>query len=232
MINTQDLKKFIELTKEHLFFGTNNLKQIKAYFLLAIDNCENKFFEFEATLPALKEATEADLKFFMESDPAADSEEEIILAYPGYKAISCYRIAHEIYKLGYKLQARMITEGAHSITGIDIHPGSQLASPLFIDHGTGIVVGETTISGKNVKIYQGVTLGALSLKDGSRIKGVKRHPTIGNNVIIYAGASILGDVTIGDNVTIGSNVFITESIPSNVKVTFSKPSLVITENKK
>ena len=126
----------------------------------------------------------------------------------------------------------MITEGAHSITGIDLHPASQLGVPLFIDHGTGIVVGETTISGKNVKIYQGVTLGALSLKDGSKIKGVKRHPTIGNNVIIYAGASILGDVTIGDDVTIGSNVFITESIPTNVKVTFSKPSLVITENKK
>ena len=232
MVSIEILKRFIEVTKSHLFFNEDNLKDIKELFFLAIDNDEKKYKEFEAILPSLKEAFNADLKFFMESDPAADSEEEIILAYPGYKAISCYRIAHEIYKLGYKLQARMITEGAHSITGIDIHPAANLASPLFIDHGTGIVIGETTISGKNVKIYQGVTLGALSLKDGSKIKGVKRHPTIGNNVIIYAGASILGDITIGDDVTIGSNVFITESIPSNVKVTFSKPSLVITENKR
>lgn len=232
MVSLEILKRFIEVTKSHLFFNEDNLKDVKEIFFLAIESDEKKYKEFEAVLPSLKEACNADLKFFMESDPAADSEEEIILAYPGYKAISCYRIAHEIYKLGYKLQARMITEGAHSITGIDIHPAANLASPLFIDHGTGIVVGETTISGKNVKIYQGVTLGALSLKDGSKIKGVKRHPTIGNNVIIYAGASILGDITIGDDVTIGSNVFITESIPSNVKVTFSKPSLVITENKR
>ena len=232
MINTRNLEKFVKAVKDNLLFKEDNLKQVKKLFLSVIEKNENKYAEFESKLASLKEALCADLKFFMESDPAADSEEEILLAYPGYKAISCYRIAHEIYKLGYKLQARMITEGAHSITGIDIHPGAQLASPLFIDHGTGIVVGETTITGKNVKIYQGVTLGALSLKDGSKIKGVKRHPTIGNNVIIYAGASILGNVSIGDDVTIGSNVFITESIPDNVKVTFSKPTLVITENKK
>ena len=232
MVNSRNLKKFAETTKSYLLFGANNLKQIKKFFLSVIDSDEEKYQKFEEILPSLKETLKQDLKFFMESDPAADSEQEIILAYPGYKAICSYRIAHEIHKLGYRLQARMITEGAHSITGIDIHPASQLASPLFIDHGTGIVIGETTISGKNVKIYQGVTLGALSLKDGSKIKGVKRHPTIGNNVIIYAGASILGDITIGDDVTIGSNVFITESIPSNVKVTFSKPSLVISENKR
>ena len=232
MVNSRNIKKFAEATKSYLLFGANNLKQIKQLFLSVIDEDEEKYQKFEAALPRLKEELCADLKFFMESDPAADSEHEVLLAYPGYKAISSYRIAHEIHKLGYKLPARMITEGAHSLTGIDIHPAAQLASPLFIDHGTGIVVGETTISGKNVKIYQGVTLGALSLKDGSKIKGIKRHPTIGNNVIIYAGASILGDITIGDDVTIGSNVFITESIPSNVKVTFSKPSLVITENKK
>ena len=232
MINPRNLKKFVEATKSNLLFGADNLKQVKKLFFSVIEKDENKYQQFDKSLPSLKEALSADLKFFMESYPAADSEEEVLLAYPGYKAISSYRIAHEIHKLGYKLQARMITEGAHSITGIDLHPASRLGVPLFIDHGTGIVVGETTISGKNVKIYQGVTLGALSLKDGSKIKGVKRHPTIGNNVIIYAGASILGDVTIGDDVTIGSNVFITESIPSNVKVTFSKPSLVITENKK
>ena len=232
MINSRNLKRFTESTKSFLLFGANNLDQIKKLFLLVIDDNENKYKEFEAILPSLKEALCADLKFFMESDPAAESEHEILLAYPGYKAISSYRIAHSIHKLGYHLQARMITEGAHSKTGIDIHPAAQLSSPLFIDHGTGIVVGETTISGKKLKLYQGVTLGALSLKDGSKIRGVKRHPTIGSNVVIYAGASILGDITIGDDVTIGSNVFITESIPSNVKVTFSKPSLVITQNKR
>ena len=232
MINARNLEKFVKAVKANLFFGEENLKQVKKLFLSAVDKDENKYSEFEANLTSLKEALCADLKFFMESDPAADSEEEILLAYPGYKAIASYRIANVLHTLEYKLQARMITEGAHSQTGIDIHPAAQLASPLFIDHGTGIVVGETTITGKNVKIYQGVTLGALSLKDGSKIKGIKRHPTIGENVIIYAGASILGNVNIGNNVTIGSNVFITESIPDNVKVSFSKPSLVITENKK
>ena len=232
MVNARNLKKFSEAVKANLLFDADNLKLIKKLFFSVIERDEKKYSEFEGILPSLKEALCADLKFFMESDPAADSEEEILLAYPGYKAIASYRIAHAIHDLGYKLQARMITEGAHSLTGIDIHPAADLASPLFIDHGTGIVVGETTISGKNVKIYQGVTLGALSLKDGSKIKGVKRHPTIGENVIIYAGASILGNVNIGNNVTIGSNVFITESIPDNVKVSFSKPSLVITENKR
>ena len=232
MVNARNLMKFSEAVKAHLLFNEDNLKQIKKLFFSVIEKDEKKYSEFEANLPSLKEALSADLKFFMESDPAADSEEEILLAYPGYKAIASYRIAHTIHGLGYKLQARMITEGAHSETGIDIHPASKLSYPLFIDHATGIVIGETTITGKNVKIYQGVTLGALSLKDGSKIKGLKKHPTIGENVIIYAGASILGDVTVGNNVTIGSNVFITESIPDNVKVLFSKPSLVIIENKK
>ena len=229
MSNSKEIKRFVEETKSYLLFGANNLDRIKKCFLTAIDNDEKKFADFEASLPELKQSLKEDLTFFMESDPAADSEREILLAYPGYKAISSYRIAHLIYNLGHKLEARLITEGAHSITGIDIHPAAQLSSPLFIDHGTGIVVGETTISGKRVKLYQGVTLGALSLKCGSKLKGIKRHPTIGENVIIYAGASILGDVSIGNNVTIGSNVFITESIPDNVKVSFSKPSLVITQ---
>ena len=232
MVNARNLKKFSEAVKAHLLFNEENLKLVKKLFFSVIEKDENQYQKFESNLPSLKEALCADLKFFIESDPAADNEEEVLLAYPGYKAISSYRIAHVIYGLGYKLQARMITEGAHSITGIDIHPAANLASPLFIDHGTGIVVGETTISGKNLKLYQGVTLGALSLKCGSKIKGIKRHPTIGENVIIYAGASILGDIRIGSNVTIGSNVFITEPIPDNVKVSFSKPSLVITENKR
>ena len=228
MINSENIMKFKEAVEDYILFRSNNLKAIKKLFLSNIDDNEEQFNKFVSSLSLLKDELNADLIFFMESDPAADNEEEILLAYPGYKAICSYRIAHEIFKLGYKLPARMITEEAHSKTGIDIHPGANLASPLFIDHGTGIVVGETTISGKNLKLYQGVTLGALSLKCGSKLRGCKRHPTIGENVIIYAGASILGNITIGNNVTIGSNVFITEPIPDNVKVSFSKPSLVIT----
>ena len=230
MVNSRGIKRLLEAIKGQLLFKCNNQQTIRELFLSVIDNNIEKCKEFESKLPSLKKDLEADLAFFMESDPAAESEQEILLAYPGFKAISAYRIAHELYKLGYTLAARMMTEEAHSKTGIDIHPGANLASPLFIDHGTGIVVGETTISGKNFKIYQGVTLGALSLKCGSKLKGCKRHPTIGENVVIYAGASILGDISIGNNVTIGSNVFITESIPDNVKVSFSKPSLVITKN--
>ena len=229
MVNSRGIKRLLEATKGQLLFRCNNKDHIRELFLSVVDNNIEKCKEFESTLPSLKEKLDADLKFFMESDPAAENEQEILLAYPGFKAISAYRIAHELHNIGYTLAARMMTEEAHSKTGIDIHPAAKLASPLFIDHGTGIVIGETTISGKNLKLYQSVTLGALSLKDGSKLKGIKRHPTIGENVIIYAGASILGDVTIGNNVTIGSNVFITESIPDNVKVSFSKPSLVITE---
>ena len=229
MVNSRGIKRLLEAVKGQLLFKCNNQDTIKELFLSVVENNPEKCREFESKLPSLKKELEADLAFFMESDPAVDSEQEILLAYPGFKAISAYRIAHVLHNLGYALAARMMTEEAHSKTGIDIHPAAQLASPLFIDHGTGIVVGETTISGKNFKLYQGVTLGALSLKCGSKLKGCKRHPTIGENVVIYAGASILGDISIGNNVTIGSNVFITESIPDNVKVSFSKPSLVITQ---
>ncbi len=228
MVNARNLMKFSEAVKANLLFNQDNLKQIKKLFFSVMEKDEQKYSQFEAVLPSLKEALSADLKFFMESDPAADSEEEILLAYPGYKAIASYRIAHAIRELGYKLQARMITEGAHSQTGIDLHPAANLASPLFIDHGTGIVVGETTITGKNVKIYQGVTLGALSLSKGIKMKGTKRHPTIGDEVTLYSGASILGgNVTIGNRVTIGSNVFLTESIPDDTLVTIGKPELVV-----
>ena len=168
----------------------------------------------------------------MESDPAVDSEEEVILAYPGFKAIAYHRVAHILDALGYKLQARMMSEEAHSLTGIDIHPGANIGESFFIDHGTGIVVGETTIIGKNVRLYQGVTLGAMSLSKGSKMKGIKRHPTIGSNVTIYAGASILGDINIGDNVTIGSNVFLTDDIPSNTRVTIGKPELIFEKKSK
>ena len=178
-------------------------------------------------LECLKCINQRDLEFFFECDPAADSFDEIRLTYPGFKAILLYRIAHILYLKGEKLKARIISEYGHSRTGIDIHPGSTIGSPFFIDHGTGTVIGETCIIGKNVRLYQGVTLGALSPKQGQKIKGIKRHPTILDNVVIYAGATLLGDITIGENVVIGGGVFITEDIPSNTKVLLPKPVLNI-----
>ena len=186
--------------------------------------------EFFNKLPEIKKQLTGDLKFFFDSDPAANCYEEIVVTYPGYTAIIYYRIAHIIYEMGNKVAARIIGEHAHFLTGIDINPGAKINSPFFIDHGTGIVVGETTIIGKNVKIYQGVTLGALSLSKGHELKEIKRHPTVGNNVTIYSGASILGNINIGDNVVIGSNVFLTESIESNHRVSLAKPDLIV--NKK
>ena len=159
-------------------------------------------------------------------DPAAVSCDEVILSYPGLKAIAIQRLAHILYEEKIPLIPRMMTEYAHSATGIDIHPGARIGKGFFIDHGTGVVIGETAILGERVRIYQGVTLGAVSFpKDacGALIKGQKRHPTIGNNVIIYSGASVLGDITIGDNSVIGGNVWLTESLPAGTKITAAMP---------
>ena len=182
--------------------------------------------KFYGSLPLIKEKLNQDLVFFLESDPAVINEDEVIFAYPGYRAVTFYRIAHLLHDLGQQFVARVISEHAHFLTGIDIHPGAQIGCPFFIDHGTGIVIGETAVVGNHVKMYQGVTLGALSLGKGAKLKGTKRHPTIGDNVTIYSGASILGgDVTIGSNVVIGSNVYLIESIPDNCKVVIQKPEL-------
>ena len=197
----------------------------KSFLKNVDDNKENAKKYCECVLGVQKDLQE-DLQFFFDSDPAANSLDEIILSYPGFLAICYYRFAHPLYLLGYKVESRFISEQAHKITGIDIHPGATIGVPFFIDHGTGIVIGETSIVGKRVKLYQGVTLGALSLSKGHTLKGTKRHPTIGDDVTIYSGASILGDITIGDDVVLGSNVFITEDIPSHTKVTISKPVLV------
>lgn len=161
-----------------------------------------------------------------DGDPAASSTDEIIFSYPGIFAITVYRIAHELYLLEVPMIPRIMTEYAHSITGIDIHPGAQTGKYFFIDHGTGIVIGETTVIGDYVKIYQGVTLGALSTRKGQQLKGVKRHPTIGNNVTIYSGTSILGGETIiGDGATIGGNAFIVSSVDAGLKVSVKNPEL-------
>ena len=205
-----------------------SLRKAQYLFEQYISSEEDKVQAFFSKLDEIKEKLNDDVRFIFDSDPACDCYEEIIVTYPGYKAILYHRIAHELNLLGLKVVARIISEEAHKKTGIDIHPGATIGSPLCIDHGTGIVIGETTIIGDRCKIYQGVTLGALSTSRGQLIKHEKRHPTIGNNVTIYAGASILGgDVVIGDNVVIGSNVFLTESIPSNHRVKLSAPQLIL-----
>lgn len=160
-----------------------------------------------------------DVSFFYESDPACLDINEIILAYPGLYAIMVYRISNILYKLDVPYIPRILSEYAHSITGIDIHPGASIGKRFFIDHGTGIVIGETTIIGENVKMYQGVTLGAISLRDGSKLKGKRRHPIIEDNVTIYSNACILGqDTIIGKNSVIGCNAFIIESVKANTIV--------------
>ncbi|SDI13915.1 serine O-acetyltransferase [Pseudobutyrivibrio sp. 49] len=174
---------------------------------------------FFGRIPKIREYIESDLLAAYDGDPAAGCFEEIILAYPGLIASTVYRIAHELYVEQVPVLPRMMTELAHSKTGIDIHPGATIDKNFFIDHGTGIVIGETAIIGKNVKIYQGVTIGALSTRGGQKLSGKKRHPTICDNVTIYAGASILGGNTIiGENAVIGGNAFITSSINPNTIV--------------
>lgn len=172
--------------------------------------------EFFTEIDDVVELLKLDLDFAFESDPAAIDKHEIILSYPGFFAISVYRIAHILYEKGVPYIPRIMSEYAHSKTAIDIHPGAKIGSHFFIDHGSGIVIGETAEIGNRVKIYQNVTLGALSLGRGQLLKGIKRHPTIKDDVTIYSGATILGgNTTINNNVTIGANAFITENINEN-----------------
>jgi len=174
---------------------------------------------FFASIPKVRALVETDVQAIFDGDPAAFNKNEIILCYPGLYAIVINRLAHELYRLGVPLIPRIMTEQAHSQTGIDIHPGATLGEYFMIDHGTGIVIGETTIIGNHVKIYQGVTLGGLSTRGGQALKNVRRHPTIEDNVTIYSGASILGGETvIGEGCVIGANVFITESVAPGTRV--------------
>jgi len=176
--------------------------------------------KFLAKIPRLRKMLELDVEAAFHGDPAAKSPEEIIFSYPGLHAITIYRIAHELYVQKIPLLPRIMTEYAHSTTGIDIHPGAKIGKSFFIDHGTGVVIGETTEIGNNVRLYQGVTLGALSVPEASRLRGKKRHPTIHDNVVIYSGATVLGGKTvIGKGATIGGNVWITRSVPAGTTVT-------------
>lgn len=184
-------------------------------------------------IPALRDLLAIDVEAAFEGDPAARSNEIIIIAYPGLQAIAVYRLAHVLYQEGIRLVARVMTEYAHSRTGIDIHPGARIGRHFFIDHGTGVVIGETTVIGDNVKVYQGVTLGARSFpKDaaGRVLKGHKRHPNIEDDVTIYSGATILGDVTIGKRSIIGGNVWLTHDIPPSSKIMVRPPQQIHIEN--
>ena len=181
------------------------------------------------SIPLLRKILATDVRAVYDGDPAAKSHDEIIFSYPGIFAVTVYRVAHKLFELQVPLLPRIMTEHAHSLTGIDIHPGADIGERFVIDHGTGVVIGETTVIGKNVRIYQGVTLGALSLpKDaGERLRGKKRHPTIEDDAIVYSGATILGGNTvIGARSVIGGNVWITESVPPDTKVIMETPKLV------
>jgi serine O-acetyltransferase len=186
-------------------------------------------------IPEIRSLLSGDIQAAYDGDPAAVSTEEVILSYPCVLAITTYRIAHELYLRGIPLIPRIMSEYIHSQTGIDIHPGAKIGKNFFIDHGTGVVIGETAEIGDNVKLYQGVTLGALSFpKDekGQIIRGRKRHPTVGNNVVIYSGATLLGaDAVIGDDVVIGGNVWITSRVASGTKITIAPPELKYTKKK-
>ena len=178
--------------------------------------------EFLSRLPALRQRLALDVTASFEGDPAAGSCDEAIFCYPGVLAITNYRIAHELYLLGVPLIPRIITEHAHSVTGIDIHPGARIGERFFIDHGTGVVIGETCVIGARVRIYQGVTLGAKTLpldEDGRPVKGVPRHPIVEDDVVIYSGATILGRVTVGRGSVIGGNVWLTRSVAPGSQVT-------------
>lgn len=192
---------------------------------------QQKAVELLRRLPELRYVLEMDVEAAFLGDPAAKSHHEIIFCYPGLEAITVYRIAHELLLLGVPLIPRMMTECAHSKTGIDVHPGARIGPGFFIDHGTGVVIGETCDIGKHVKLYQGVTLGALSFpRDaaGNIIRGMKRHPTLEDDVVVYANATILGgDTVIGHHAVIGSNVWLTQSVDPYTVVSLEKPQLRI-----
>lgn len=198
-----------------------------------IASCQEKAkaltLEFLEGIPAIRAMLAGDVQAAFDGDPAALNRDEVILAYPGLLAISVQRLAHSLYLLGVPLMPRIMSEWAHAQTGIDIHPGARIGRNFFIDHGTGVVIGETTDIGSAVKIYQGVTLGALSFPRDERgrvIREHKRHPTVGDNVTIYANAIILGgDTVIGENSVIGGSVFVTSTVPANSIVTFTPPEL-------
>jgi serine O-acetyltransferase len=214
------------LAEERLYTASEQLLSI-AFDLIDPWEAERVTLDFMQKLVGIREALSTDLEAAYLGDPAARSVEEILLSYPSIEAVSTYRIAHELYRLGLPMIARVMTESAHAKTGIDIHPGATIGNYFFIDHGTGVVIGETCVIGDHVKIYQGVTLGAKSFQldeSGNPVKGVKRHPNIEDEVVIYAGATILGgDVTVGKGSIVGGNAWITRSVAPNTIVYNPQP---------
>ena len=210
----------------------NRLSSLKIQFFNLLYNVAgdekqtNKYVEkFFGSIPQIYDFLIEDAESILQFDPASESLEEILVAYPGFYATAVYRLAHELYGYNIPILPRLLSEYAHNKTGIDIHPGATIGHPFFIDHGTGIVIGETTIIGNNVKIYQGVTLGALSV--AKELSESKRHPTIEDNVIIYAGSTILGgDTVVGRDSIIGGNVWLTSSVPSN-SVVYHKSEITV-----
>ena len=218
--------------EQHQKEELNALKYIflKVVSQISTKNGEELWEAFIERLPEVKRKIELDALATEQNDPASKSLDEIYLAYPGFHAIAIYRLSHELFVLGIPVVSRMMSEYIHGITGIDIHPGATIGDSFFIDHGTGIVIGETSIIKNNVKIYQGVTLGGLSIKKS--LAEVKRHPTIEDNVTIYANATILGgDIVIGANSIIGANVWITQSVPENSLVTYQSEIKISTRKK-
>ena len=232
---TYTVKNNISIIMEDIIY--NLIKQISVVLKYSAEyrNSDNDVlsqaaekitFEFLEKIPKIREYIETDIAAAYDGDPAAYNKDEIICSYPGLFAIFTNRIAHELFLLKVPLIPRIMTEYAHSLTGIDIHPGTTIGKYFFIDHGTGIVIGETTVIGSHVKIYQGVTWGALSTRGGQNLRGKKRHPTICDNVTIYSGASILGGETVvGKGVVVGGNAFITTSIPEGAKVSVKSQEL-------
>ena len=235
-----DVKTNLSLVMEDVAYLLN--KQINIALLYNLKAGEKSDFieersqmitlEYLKRIPNIRNFIETDIQATLDGDPAAYSADEIIFSYPGIYAITVHRLAHELYLLDVPVIPRMMSEYAHSRTGIDIHPGASIGKYFFIDHGTGIVIGETTIIGNYVKIYQGVTLGALSTKEGCLLKNIKRHPTIQYYVTIYSGASILGGKTIiGEGAIIGGNVFITKSVEPNTQISVKNQELRYNQNK-
>ena len=227
MYNT---KHSLSMLMEDVMYNLN--KQITLILQTGMDDSAAKAkaqqisLEFFRRLPVVRATVQTDVEAAYAGDPAATSADEIIFCYPGLYAITVYRLAHVLYDLGVPMLPRIMTEYAHGVTGIDIHPGAAIGNYFFIDHGTGIVIGETTIIGEYVKIYQGVTLGGLSTRAGQGLRGKKRHPTIEDNVTIYANASILGGETvIGRDSVIGANAFITHSVPEATTVSIKSQEL-------
>lgn len=223
--NSKNIIDVIEKIRKILFDANVNIideiKKLEFLLSLFIEK-ESDIANILTELPIIKKQLNGDITAFLSSDPAIKEEQEVVLCYPGFLAIWLYRIARVFYNMNYYVVARFITEYAHSKTGIDIHPGASIGDNFFIDHGTGIVIGETTCIGNNVKIYHGVTLGAISLNKDVISKDNKRHPSIEDGVIIYSNATILGGKTIiGKNSVIGCNVLVIESVEKNSKITYS-----------